>query len=79
MTAASQYTFFIHRKWVCSVHLLHIVTFCVLPVSAQLMTSSVKNLSQQSIRATGPGASVALAQVSFAFADCVSDFHRVET
>ncbi|KDR23811.1 hypothetical protein L798_11391 [Zootermopsis nevadensis] len=31
-------------------------------VSAQLMTSSVKNLSQQSIRATGPGASVALAQ-----------------
>lgn len=54
----------------------HNVTFCVLPVSAQLMTSSVKNLSQQSIRTAGPGALVSLAQVSFAFSDSVSDFHK---
>jgi hypothetical protein len=43
------------------------------------MTSSVKNLSQQSIRAAGPGASVSLAQVSFAFTDSFSDFHTLET
>jgi hypothetical protein len=40
------------------------------------MTSSVKNLSQQSIRTAGPGALVSLAQVSFAFSDSVSDFHK---
>jgi hypothetical protein len=58
--------------------ILHYVTFCVLPIPAQLVTSSVKNLSQQSIRAAGPTASVSLGQVSFAFTDSVSDFYRVE-
>jgi len=41
--------------------------FCIVPVSAQLMTSSVKNLSQQNIRAAGSTAAVSLAQVSFTF------------
>ena len=45
--------------------------FCIVPVSAQLMTSSVKNLSQQNIRAAGSTASVSLAQVSF------TEFHWV--
>jgi hypothetical protein len=41
--------------------------FCIVPISAQLMTSNVKNLSQQNIRAAGSTAAVSLAQVSFTF------------
>jgi hypothetical protein len=41
--------------------------FFIFPFSAQLMTSSVKNLSQQNIRAAGSTAAVSLAQVSFTF------------
>jgi phosphatidylserine decarboxylase len=50
--------------------------FCIFPVSAQLMTSSVKNLSQQNIRAAGSTATVSLAQVSITFC-CLSGFLKV--
>jgi len=50
--------------------------FCIIPVSAQLMTSGVKNLSQQNIRAAGSTAAVSLAQVSSTFY-CLSGFLKV--
>jgi hypothetical protein len=38
------------------------------------MTSGVKNLSQQNIRAAGSTATVSLAQVSFNIPDSIPDF-----